>query len=143
MALLAKSDMPSVDTRYLACTHPRASGLRYTAIRITALKLIAKSNHLSAEFAELELARRFYLEIPVELSTHAIDAASIRYLGEWIRKTNRKIGLAAWLREEAQQAYLHGIPQEGNVLVREHNGMVFCFQAKQSKRGKLKLVSVT
>lgn len=117
--------------------------MRYPAVRITALKLLAKSNHLSAEFAELELERRFYQDIPVELSTHAIDSASIRHLGEWIRKTNRQVGLAAWLREEAQQAYLHGIPQEGNVLVREYNGMVFCFQAKQSKRGKLKLVSVT
>lgn len=141
MAEYAGKDMPQMDTRFILCTHPRVNGQSYTAVRITLLKRIAETDHLSATFAKEELLRRGYTDLPIEVSAHAIDSASNRYWKVWVQKRRAQQGLVSWLREQAMYAYLKGVPVDDNVLVREYQGMTFCFQAKRNKKN-LKLVSV-
>ena len=135
----AGEHMPPLDTQALSCSHPRVNGQGYTAIRITILKRIAKSDHLSAAFAKAELLRRGHLEIPIEVSIHAIDKASSRYWKVWLQKRRAQQGLASWLKEQAMKAYQESVAIDDNIFVREYMGMTFCFQAKKKT---LKLVSV-
>lgn len=132
--------MLPLDTRFILCSHPRVNGQGYTAIRITLLKRIAESSHLSAKFAKAELLRRGHTDIPIEISDHAIDSASSRYWKVWVQKRRAQQGILSWLKEEAVKAYRDGVPVEDNVLIREYQGMTFCFQAKKRT---LKLVTVS
>ena len=135
----AGTSMPDLDTRFIICTHPRVNGQSYTSIRITHLKIITKSNHCSAQFAEAELLRRGHTDLPIDVSMHAIDGASNRYWKVWIQNRRAEQGLASWLKEISIQAYIKGVPVNDNSLVREYQGITFSFQVTPKK---LKLITI-
>jgi hypothetical protein len=81
------------------------SGELWTRIPLSYLRWCVNEN-VHAEYAKAELERRGSSQMPkIELSNHAIDRASQRFIDRWIQETEKKIGLHTWLHDLALEAY--------------------------------------
>lgn len=92
--------MADIDTHGLLIDFGKHKGQPYTRAPISYLRWMVNSGHSRADIAIAELNRRgiALVDVPIEISGHAIDTASLRC---WkIYRDNRKTaneGLHAWL----------------------------------------------
>ena len=72
------------------------------------LKWMVNARHTSAAEAEKEMKRRGTSTPTLEVSGHAIDRASLKFLDVWNRLRSGDEGLWSWLHREAANAHAHG-----------------------------------
>lgn len=92
----------------------RHKGTRITRVPISYLRWMVNESHSWADQAKAELDRRGVGELPsLELSTHAIDRASLRVRRQWHQDRGSQEGLYTWLLRIAGEALEAG-PVEGD-----------------------------
>lgn len=93
----------------------RHKGELYTRLPVSYLNWMVNSDHSRKEIAQAELKRRGTTMPTLELSGHAIDRFSQRFLERWnILKENDE-GLNSWLLKRAAEAY--SLLEEGETKV--------------------------
>lgn len=85
------------------------------------------------DLAVKELERRGEVDFPnIEITSHAIDRASIRLGYLWAESSEKEEGLVTWLARMADEAlakYKRN-PDRGSVVRVKHKSIVFVFELK-------------
>lgn len=122
--------MPEIDTHNLICNFGRRfKGKLWTRIDADYLRWIVNEKDIDPsvkDIASAELKRRGTKIPTVQLSPHAIDRFSERYLSVFInyRSGGGEHGLYTWLSMAAAEAHKH-VDREGKG---KHMGMTFVFK---------------
>ena len=77
-----------------------------------------------AKLAEAELKRRNHKIPEIEISPHAVDRASTRFLKKWKETSGKREGLYSWLVRMALAALKQGKPKIDKI---EYDDMYFVF----------------
>ncbi len=112
-------------------THGKHSGELISRVPVGYLRWMVQNNHSQAAKAEEELARRGLgvTAADVDVSSHAIDRASLRLLSHWAELSTYNEGLHSWLMRMAEEALdATGRAPGGPVPPRvEYKGMCLTF----------------
>ena len=126
--------MNTIDTHNLICNFGRHSGERWTRIPpgylLRVVNNMANKPQIQA-IAEAELERRGTQFPEIELSIHAIDRASERYLHLYVQDCQeQKAGFYSWLLGRAERALKseEGAAAYGDGGKVTHDGMTFVFE---------------
>lgn len=94
-----------MNTHNLKIEFGKYRGELYTRLPIHYLRWMIDQHTKDWEIAQAELNRRgAVIEHQLEVSTHAIDRASIRLWKVWIDDTKMKVGIHRWLHDLAVEA---------------------------------------
>ena len=136
-----------ISVHNVLCTYPKFSGIRYTRLRKNQLKeVIEYSNDMTCiSFAQQEWERRHVVdnvvgEWAVEISSHAIDSVSIRYLHKYLGENNGE-GIHAWCMMQVKAA-LKLCREIKSHLEVDYNGMHFIFRSETARPDRLVLVTL-
>ena len=125
---MSDDQAPAIDTHGLRLDFGKFKGERYTRVPISYLRWMVNAPHSAAATAAAELDRR---GVPlrdrlVDISGHAIDAASLRLLNVWRKLRRGKTeGLHAWLYRFAAEALNQAEPDEQGRIERDGVRLVF------------------
>lgn len=97
-----------LDTHGFVMPNGKHEGERITRVPVSYLKWMVNANHSSAPYAKAELERRGTVTPEVDISGHAIDRASLRFLRIWREGREPDEGLHAWLARMASEALVKG-----------------------------------
>ncbi len=115
------------DTHGVRLDFGKHRGELYTRAPIPYLKWMVNENHSRSKFAKAELERRNIqlTELPVEISGHAMDTASLRVRRTWHEDRGSDEGLHSWLMRVAVEALESNKPDIAGCIF--HKGMKLVF----------------
>jgi len=130
---------PEIDTHNLTVTFGKHRGERWTRVPVSYLRWLVNladpplatrsAGPNNREIAQAELDRRGISAADrlVEISSHAIDSASLRCLRHWkSTRRDQNEGLHAWLNRRSEEALNSGAPDhEGRI---HYEGLRFVFE---------------
>lgn len=86
----------------------RHEGERITRVPVSYLQLMVNQNHRESHMARAELKRRGTVVPEMEISSHAINRASLRIMHVFGKRDDKKEGLHSWMLREAGVAMILG-----------------------------------
>ena len=103
-------------------------GQKWTRVPTHFLKWVVNSGKgLNREIAKSELERRgSEVSTGIEITKHALDRASLRFLDKWMERENKDEGIYSWLVRMSTEA-LREVPEEGDNIFM-YQGMRFVFK---------------
>lgn len=101
------------------------NGERFTRLPISYLKWLINAGCPMTKYAESELVRRGTIMHEIEISSHAINKASLRFFNKWLKEKGEEEGFYTWLHKLACDALKNG-EKRGDKIV--YNRMRFVFE---------------
>lgn len=101
------------------------TGIRITRVPVKYLLYMVGSMPDLKEVAELELVRRNCLMPKIDVSSHAIDQASLRLNKQWHSLSRKDEGLFSWLLRMGEKALSSGTHVGGDRVA--YKKMIFIF----------------
>lgn len=122
--------MSTPETHGVLMEFGKHQGERITRVPVSYLRWMVNEGTPQADLAAAELMRRGTVFPEIDISGHAIDRASIRFLKQWEATRQKDEGLHAWLVRMATAAIRHEAgTRENDRMNYSHQGITFCFKA--------------
>lgn len=117
-----------LDTHNLKVDFGRHRGQLYTRLPISYLRWMINTDHSRKEYAEAELIRRGTPNPELEVSIHAMDRFSEKYIWKWLDLEQPRKGLNSWLIEQAGAALVHGNKDSKDPNRIAYMGITYVFE---------------
>ena len=116
-----------MNTHGLTADFGKHAGELYTRIPVSYLRWMVNAGHRHADIARAELDRRgiSIIDRGIDISSHAVDTASLRIRKSWHEDRGDQEGLYAWLVRVCEEALVDQEPDEDGRI--DHKGVRLVF----------------